>query len=127
MGFQVRAESRTAVLGDSEIVLGRSAYCTLVLENASISRLHAVLRLVGADVELEDLGSRNGTFVNGQRLTAPRLVRPGDRLEVGTLRIQLEAVSRRAVFATGALPLVKLPESLAEELDTTEIGGGERE
>ncbi len=73
--------------------MGRSAYCTLVLDDLSISRVHASLRRGADHCELVDLGSRNGTFVNGVRIgSSPVSVRPDDRIELGDVEIRLEVV-----------------------------------
>jgi DNA-binding CsgD family transcriptional regulator len=53
----------------------------------TLSRLHAVLERYGAGWCVRDLDSRNGTFVNGQRLWRERLLRPGDELRVGATRL----------------------------------------
>jgi hypothetical protein len=53
----------------------------------TVSRLHAVLERYGADWCVRDLDSRNGTFVNGQRVWRERPLRPGDELRVGATRL----------------------------------------
>jgi pSer/pThr/pTyr-binding forkhead associated (FHA) protein len=53
----------------------------------TLSRLHAVLERYGAGWCVRDLDSRNGTFVNGQRIWGERPLRPGDELRVGTTRL----------------------------------------
>ncbi len=102
MRYWVRSESRAALLGDDDIVVGRSSYCTVILDDASISRLHARLRLEGDDVVIEDSGSRNGTFVNDVRIEAPTVVRPGDRILIGSVRVALERAPERHTPETAA-------------------------
>jgi len=53
----------------------------------TVSRLHAALERYGADWCVRDLDSRNGTFVNGQRVWRERPLRPGDELRVGATRL----------------------------------------
>jgi class 3 adenylate cyclase len=76
----------------SELVLGRGD-ADLVIDDPSVSRRHAVFRLTGEALELEDLGSRNGTKVNGEQITAARTLRPGDSVELGGTVIAIESLS----------------------------------
>jgi DNA-binding winged helix-turn-helix (wHTH) protein len=71
-----------AVLGSGEHVLGRDADLPVCLTSASVSRRHALLRVAGDAVTLEDLGSKNGTWVNGQRIEAARAAALADADEV---------------------------------------------
>jgi adenylate cyclase len=64
--------------------IGRGDGCAVVLEGRSVSRLHALIqRREGGDFSLVDLGSRNGSFVNGRRVSVPVLLRDSDRLVFG--------------------------------------------
>ena len=74
------------------IEVGRDAGCALLLTDASVSRRHARLAFVDGDLRVEDLGSRNGTRVNGKDVRESRL-RPGDRLEVGNVLLRFDRVS----------------------------------
>jgi pSer/pThr/pTyr-binding forkhead associated (FHA) protein len=79
---------RTFRMGPSMIV-GRSPECEVRLEDTYVSQQHA--RVFGKNDAwyVEDLGSTNGTFVNDQKLAAPALVQPGDRIRVGTTVLEL--------------------------------------
>jgi predicted component of type VI protein secretion system len=70
-------------LGGSNITIGRDINVEIVINIPEISRRHAQLRLEGGVYYLEDLGSTNGTFVNGQRLTAPHRMREGETIMLG--------------------------------------------
>lgn len=73
----------TYPLGD-EITVGRGGGCGIVLTaDQFVSTVHARVFRRGDDVLIEDLGSRNGTFVNGERVTAPTRLRRGDRIQFG--------------------------------------------
>jgi FHA domain len=72
-----------------ELVLGREE--GLVLDDPQCSRRHARLYLDAQGVVVEDLGSRNGTWVNGQRIGGPTRLAPGDQLYVGSTTLFLEA------------------------------------
>ncbi len=64
--------------------IGRGDGCAVMLEGRSVSRLHALIqRREGGDFSLVDLGSRNGSFVNGRRVSLPVLLRDADRLVFG--------------------------------------------
>jgi two-component system, cell cycle response regulator len=66
----------------SGMIVGRSLDADIWLDDESVSRHHAKLELMENEVRLTDLGSRNGTFCNGERVTVRSLVE-GDRLQVG--------------------------------------------
>ena len=70
--------------GSNEIVLGRdSNQAQAVFSDVTVSRRHALLRRVGNDFYIRDLGSSNGTFVNGQPLQGEVKLSPGDRVRLG--------------------------------------------
>lgn len=66
-----------------EMILGRDIQVDLVIQDAEVSRRHARLTLQGNAYMIEDLGSTNGTFINGQRLTTPHVLQPGDLIMLG--------------------------------------------
>ncbi len=70
-------------LETAEIYIGRDVQNDIVIAEAEVSRRHARLSRQGDAYVLEDLGSTNGTFVNGKRLVAPYTLRPGDEIRVG--------------------------------------------
>jgi len=72
------------------VILGRSGSVDITLADGLTSRRHAELRPEGNSVLIRDLNSRNGTYVNGVRITSPQRIRPGDRLTIGNTRIALE-------------------------------------
>jgi hypothetical protein len=82
--------------GEREVVLGRSRECDCVIAEASVSRRHAGLRRDGTRWVIRDLGSRNGTRVNGVRLLDEAQVAPGDRVSFGDARYRLGEVPRPA-------------------------------
>ena len=67
-----------------EITIGRDPGCTIQIEGDTfVSQRHARVFLVDGQPMVEDLGSTNGSFHNGNRLTGSRLLHPGDRVQVG--------------------------------------------
>src|SRR5437667_2281308 len=73
----------------TEIVIGRSADCQWIIPSGAVSRRHAVLRRRGDELVVEDLGSSNGTLVNGERLSGPRTLRDQDKLQLGAVEIRV--------------------------------------
>jgi len=77
---------------DREIVIGRSSDLDMVLVEDMVSRKHAKISTLSDQVVIQDLGSTNGTFVNGEKIKRVRL-REGDRILIGTSIIKLVTVS----------------------------------
>lgn len=75
--------------GESSLTLGRSHECDCVVPEPSVSRRHAELRRDDERWFLRDLGSRNGTRVNGLRVLEETEVRPGDQVSLGEARYRL--------------------------------------
>ena len=89
-----------AVFGDTEIALrpgenliGRDPSCAISIDSAEVSRRHAQITIDGARVTIEDLGSKNGTFVGTRRVTEPAEVRSGDSVLVGTTTFVIRSKS----------------------------------
>jgi two-component system, cell cycle response regulator len=77
---------RYRITSEAPLEVGRSSEVALSFpEVPSISRRHARLTLVDGEVRLEDLGSRNGTFLNDEPMATSRLLASGDRFQVGTV------------------------------------------
>ncbi len=66
-------------------LIGRDTRCHLRIPSSAVSRRHAELRVEEGQVTLEDLGSSNGTYVNQERISGPRLLAPGDLVAIGDL------------------------------------------
>lgn len=82
-------EGSVAHLGNEPVLLGRAEDCTLTLQDDYSSGHHARLFPQGSRWFLEDLGSTNGTYVNGQKLTRATLVEPGTPFTVGRTVMEL--------------------------------------
>lgn len=103
----------------AETIIGRSTYCTIVIPSAAVSREHARL-LLGADgLELTDLGSSNGTTVNGVLLTSPTAVRPGDVIGLGSERLLLSLGQLGASGRTERFQAIKRDEDEDEDEEAT--------
>jgi predicted component of type VI protein secretion system len=66
-----------------EIIIGRDATNNIPINDAEVSRKHAKLILQSSAYVIQDLGSTNGTFINGQRITASQVLKPGDKVTLG--------------------------------------------
>ncbi len=74
-----------------EVTLGRDAESPIPLPHRSVGRTHATLRVRTGSIELEDLASKNGTYVNGRRIEGRTAVRFGDEIGIGPFHLTLRA------------------------------------
>jgi pSer/pThr/pTyr-binding forkhead associated (FHA) protein len=86
-------------VGAQPIVIGRSAVCQLVLDDALVSRRHAQVLLLDDAAVVEDLESVNGVYVNGERVERRRELNVGDRLVIGKQEMIVHGRSRTAAPA----------------------------
>jgi hypothetical protein len=93
----------------SEILIGRSSELDMVLVEDMVSRKHARISAQNGALEIEDFGSTNGTFVNGEKITKSRL-KEGDRVLIGTNIIKL--VHRDEVEQDGGSPGMGAPNTM---------------
>ena len=120
---------------DGTVDAGREASLPLALEeDGQVSRRHARFTLQGGEVLVEDLGSTNGTYVNEQPISSPRILRPGDKVRLGLTVLELRtrqqvAARPSAVQARPALTaidndiLVQVPaDQLARVADVPPVG-----
>jgi pSer/pThr/pTyr-binding forkhead associated (FHA) protein len=81
-------KARTVKIGPS-MTIGRAPECELLIDDTYASSQHARIFGKNGTWYVEDLGSTNGTFVNDQKLAAPAMVQPGDKIRVGTTVLEL--------------------------------------
>lgn len=91
--YRLVLEDREISLRPGENVLGRTEEAVVWIDSSSVSRRHARILVDGGQVLLEDLGSKNGTFVRKERIAAPTPLADGDMFWLGTVRVRLKAVS----------------------------------
>ena len=91
------------LIGDEEVplrsgenVIGRDPRDAVVIHAPDVSRHHAKLTITGTTLTIEDLGSKNGTFVGTTRVTGTMNVQPGDEILIGTTRMRLVQVDALA-------------------------------
>ena len=99
--------SRTALLqrrldGELPLTIGRAAANDIVLDALQISNRHARVRRSGGIALVEDLGSTNGTHVNGRAIGKPTPVREDDVVQIGPFALRVEAAGTVTVFDTRA-------------------------
>lgn len=84
----------TFSLEGDQLVIGRDSSSGVAINDAEVSRKHARMNFQGGKYVLEDLGSTNGTFVNGQRLASPTVLKSGDVVSLGEqIVLMFEALS----------------------------------
>jgi pSer/pThr/pTyr-binding forkhead associated (FHA) protein len=117
MRFRLRYMNHDLELNEGEFVVGRNASCQLSLDDPLVSRRHAIFMVLPDAVTVEDLGSRNGVSVNGERIGGRVLLRPGDRVQIGSQEMVLVAGATEAVRTATRNPLKmtmpRLPDSPA--------------
>jgi pSer/pThr/pTyr-binding forkhead associated (FHA) protein len=107
------------------VVIGRGASCDVRLPDPSVSQRHAVVSAQGAEYQIIDEGSTNGTFVGGVRLSpkAPRSLRSGDMLRVGRVwlevRVDQTAPTPDLALATRDLALALVQNAMAAQGNDT--------
>jgi predicted component of type VI protein secretion system len=114
MRFRLRYLHHDLELSEGEFAVGRSASCQLSLDDPLVSRRHAVLVVTADTVTVEDLGSRNGVVVNGQKINGKTQLAPGDKIMIGSQELTLflgrEAVGRETTsLAFGKRTLPSMP------------------
>lgn len=90
-------------LAKDRTTLGRRAYNDIVVDNLAVSGEHAVLHMIDGSVQIEDLNSTNGTYVNAQAVQKQTL-KDNDVIEVGGCRIHFKARSNLAIGAASVRP-----------------------
>jgi pSer/pThr/pTyr-binding forkhead associated (FHA) protein len=83
-------DGKRLTLGPTGVSIGRSRQCDIVLDDPNVSRKHAEIRPRGGAWVLSDLGSTNGSCLNGRRIDAPEALNVGDEVEIGTSVIRFE-------------------------------------
>jgi predicted component of type VI protein secretion system len=113
MRFRLRYQHHDLALGDGQFVVGRSAGCQLSLDDPLVSRRHAMLEVLRDVVTVEDLESRNGIIVNGQRITGKIAIQAGDKILIGSQELVLlrgrENALRETVNHPGRGTLTRIP------------------
>lgn len=85
--------------GAKALTIGRGEECDITLDGLQISKRHAKIQLTGSGVVIEDLGSTNGVFVNGERV-GKRVLNFGDNVQIGLFSFQIDQHNRLLIYDT---------------------------
>src|SRR5262249_21165169 len=99
VGYWVVWEAGQAALSPGENILGRDRDVAVWLDSPTVSRHHARILISGDQVILEDLASKNGTHMRGERIAKPHPLTDGDRFDVGSVAVTFR-ISRAASTQT---------------------------
>jgi pSer/pThr/pTyr-binding forkhead associated (FHA) protein len=83
---------RRFLLGAGTFVIGRAADAAIQIDSGGVSRLHARILVSAGEARIEDLGSKNGTFVGGQPVNTARILCDGDEVRVGPVALTFRVV-----------------------------------
>jgi pSer/pThr/pTyr-binding forkhead associated (FHA) protein len=110
-----RSATTTLKLTDNVTSLGRHDDCVIRIKSAQVSRRHCELYEVGGQLMLRDLGSSNGTYVNGKRVTGEQSLKHGDELTVGAVTLRVAKIGKPSS------PLPASPDSKPKAGDTAVV------
>jgi pSer/pThr/pTyr-binding forkhead associated (FHA) protein len=107
MDFQLvvlRGRSATTALklGDGVTPAGRHDDCQLRIKSSEVSRRHCQFFEKNGLLLVKDLGSSNGTMLNGKKIEGQRVLEPGDELTIGPVKLRVEKIGQPAATAKGA-------------------------
>ncbi len=97
--FRLAWLAREVALAPGDNLLGRNHEAMVWVDHPSVSRRHAIIRIGGGRATIEDCGSRNGTWVRGERITTPRELQRDDEIWLGKARLALCVYSSDAPTA----------------------------
>ncbi len=92
LNYHVVYKNNRLEIPEGEFLMGRSSQCHLVLDDPSVSRVHAAIVNSGGKIRVEDRQSRNGVLLNGERITKPTALQHGDKVSVGHQKIEIASV-----------------------------------
>jgi DNA-binding winged helix-turn-helix (wHTH) protein len=92
VSFLLKWANGRARLGEGAHILGRDPDVEILLDSPGVSRRHALLTISEASATIEDLGSKNGTFVGDQRVDASRSLGDGHTITVGSVKLTLSVL-----------------------------------
>jgi len=91
-----KSAGRSIAIKRNKLLIGRSEECDVRPLSEEVSRRHCAVQVGPAETWVEDLGSRNGTFVNGTKITEKMRVKDGDIIRVGALELKVSCIEPAA-------------------------------
>ncbi len=109
MAFQLvvvqgRSASQTLKIGASVMTVGRQQDCQLRIASSQVSRKHCQIFEKKGLLLVKDLGSSNGTLVNGKKIADQRVLEPGDELTVGSVKFRVERQEETVLIPDDSRP-----------------------
>src|SRR5580658_3916440 len=119
---------RSCDLASERTTVGRVEENNFQISEPSVSSRHCEILLRGNDVVVKDLGSTNGTFINGERITEEGVLKPGQTLRLGNVELKLDAPGASASAPSPAAPPPKKDPTKAVSggVRMSELEGGGR-
>ena len=114
--FVDRTAKETVVVKGPAFVVGRADDCDLQLMHSTVSRHHCQVSEIGKFTTVRDMGSSNGTYLNGDLLRGERVIRSGDKLSLGMVLLEvldMLEVPRAVVELTEMREIAEEPAELA--------------
>lgn len=126
MGFHLVVARSGEVLGqrafeNAVVRIGRDRSCDLQIDHPTLSRQHAVIEKTGDAYTIRDVGSQNGTSVNGKRVTAPHALNEKDEIQLGEFTV----VFQGAAPASASVPMVQNQAAYAVFGQTIQVRPGD--
>jgi pSer/pThr/pTyr-binding forkhead associated (FHA) protein len=123
-----RSTSQIVKLASGTTVVGRNQDCQLRIGSSQVSRRHCQFVQQNGGLTLTDLGSSNGTLVNGERLTDSRTLGHGDEVEVGNVKFRVEKLEETALLPGSSPPKLKPSDTAIAEpisIDEKDLASGD--
>lgn len=105
---QGKPAGKSLLFGPGKYLLGRGEECHVRFKSDWVSRQHCLLRVLTDQASVRDLGSRNGTLVNGQLVDQERFLLQGDQIQVGSVVFEVHLDSEPGPTPTPAEPVKEI-------------------
>jgi DNA-binding winged helix-turn-helix (wHTH) protein len=89
--FHLVGAGQDVALPQGETILGRARWASVAFDSASVSRQHARIVVTGGQATIEDMNSKNGTFIDGRRTTRRTALHDGHEVRLGSVRLTFRA------------------------------------